>query len=267
MQPLTPRLRLILDVFAGLALIAGALLFLGATRTDAWWSWTIVPPLTAATLGAFYWAAFVLILTAARSETWAKARPAVYPVAVIAVLLLVVTLYHLDRFDLDSLFGVFWLVAYALVPPLLVWALIGQLRAPGEDARPTQRLPRSLRRLLIFEGVAMLATGGVLLFSAGLADDLWPWALSPLTSRAIGSFIVGVGVAALLAVHEDDPVSFRGAALAYTVLGLLEILALLLHTSDLEGDHFDTAIYVVSWSLVTLTGAYGLRAARASSRS
>ena len=68
MQPLTPRLRLILDVFAGLALIAGALLFLGATRTDAWWSWTIVPPLTAATLGAFYWAAFVLILSAARSE-------------------------------------------------------------------------------------------------------------------------------------------------------------------------------------------------------
>ena len=108
MRPLTPRLRLTLEVFAGLALIAGALLFLGATRTDAWWSWTIVPPLTAATLGAFYWAAFVLILSAARSRTWARARPAVYPVAVIAVLLLVITLIHLDRFDLDSLFGVFW---------------------------------------------------------------------------------------------------------------------------------------------------------------
>jgi hypothetical protein len=267
MQPLTPRLRLILDVFAGLALIAGALLFFGATRTDAWWSWTIVPPLTAATLGAFYWAAFVLILSAARSRTWAEARPAAYPVAVIAVLLLVVTLYHLDRFDLDSLFGVFWLVIYAIVPPLLIWAIADQLRGPGEDARPTQRLPRPLRALLIFEGVLLLATGGVLLFSAGLADDLWPWALSPLTSRAIGSFMTGVGVAALIAVHDDDPVSFRGAALAYTVLGLLELFALVLHTPDLEGDHFDTAIYVVSWSLVILTGGYGLRAARASSRS
>jgi hypothetical protein len=121
--------------------------------------------------------------------------------------------------------------------------------------------------LLIFEGVAMLATGGVLLFSAGLADDLWPWALSPLTSRAIGSFFLGVGVAALIAVHDDDPVNFRGAALAYTVLGLLELLAVLLHLSDLEGDHFDTAIYVASWSLVILTGVYGLRAAKASSRS
>ena len=57
MRPVTPRLRLILELFAGLALIAGALLFLGATRTDAWWSWTSRPPdpLTAASLGAFYW--------------------------------------------------------------------------------------------------------------------------------------------------------------------------------------------------------------------
>jgi hypothetical protein len=188
-------------------------------------------------------------------------------VAVIAVLLLVVTLYHLDRFDLDSLFGVFWLVAYALVPPLLAWALADQLRAPGEDRRPTQRLPRRLRGLLIFEGVAMLVAAGVLLFSAGLADDLWPWALSPLTSRAIGSFFAGVGLAALIAVREDDPFSFRGAALAYTVLGSLQLVALFLHTPDLEGDHVDTTIYVASWSLVILTGAYGLSAARASSRS
>src|SRR3954469_12329018 len=127
MRPVTTRLRVILQVFAGLALIAGGLLFLGATRTDSWWAWTIQPPLTAATLGAFYWAAFVLILNAARSRTWAEARPAVYPVAVIALLLLVITLIHLDRFDLDSLFGVFWVCAYVLVPLLLAWALAEQL--------------------------------------------------------------------------------------------------------------------------------------------
>jgi hypothetical protein len=267
MRLTTPRLRLIFQIFAALALIAGALLFIGATRTDAWWSWTIQPPLTAATLGAFYWAAFVLLLNAARSETWAEARPAAYPVGVIAVLLLVTTLYHLDRFDLDSVFGVFWLVAYIVVPPLLAWAVADQLRRPGDDARVGPELPGALRRALVIEGLAMLGAGGVLLFSAGLADDLWPWALSPLTSRAIGSFVVGIGVAALIAARDDDPVSFRGAALAYTVLGLLELLALLLHLPDLEGDHFDTAIYVVSWSAVTLTGAYGLSAAMASSRS
>ena len=268
MRPVTPRLRLTLEVFAGLALIAGALLFLGATRTDAWWSWTIEPPLTAATLGAFYWAAFVLILMAARSKTWVRARPAVYPVAVIAALLLVITLIHLDRFDLDSLFGVFWVVAYALVPVQLAWALVEQRGITGEDRSTTQqRLPKPLRRALIFEGAVMLAAGALLLVAPAATDDIWPWALSPLTSRAIGSFLVGIGLAALMAVREDDPLAFRGAAIAYTVLGLLELLALNLHIPDLGERPLATTLYAAFWVAVILTGGYGLRASRALSRS
>jgi membrane protein CcdC involved in cytochrome C biogenesis len=274
MRPVTTRLRLILDVFAGLALIAGALLFFGATHTDAWWSWTIAPPLTAATLGAFYWAAFVLILSAARSRSWAAARPAVYPVAVIALLLLVITLIHLDRFDLDSLFGVFWVVAYVLVPLLLAWALADQLGSRDEETRGAQRLPGDVRRLptvlrraLIVEGAVLLAAGVLLLIAPGAADDVWPWALSPLTSRALGSFLFGIGVAALIAVRDDDPVSFRGAAAAYTALGLLELLALNLHIPDLGGRPLATTLYAAFWVAVVLTGAYGLRAARAAARS
>ncbi|HEY1238636.1 MAG TPA: hypothetical protein VGE91_09870 [Solirubrobacterales bacterium] len=267
MRPVTPHLRLILEVFAGLALIAGALLFFGATNTEMWWSWTIAPPLTAATLGAFYWAAFILILIAARSRAWIRARPAVYPVGVIAVLLLVITLIHIDRFDLDSLFGVFWVVAYALVPVLLGWAVANQLSAPGEDQRGTDRLPSLLRRALIVEGAVLVVTGALLLIAPGVADDIWPWALSPLTSRAIGSFLFGIGLAALLAVREDDPLSFRGAALAYTALGLLELLALNLHIPDLGDRPAATTLYAAFWVAVILTGAYGLRAARASSRS
>jgi hypothetical protein len=268
MQPLTPRLRLILDVFAGLALIAGALLFFGATRTDAWWSWTIAPPLTAATLGAFYWAAFVLILSAARSKTWARARPAVYPVAVIALLLLVITLIHLDRFDTDSLFGVFWVGAYVLVPLLLAWALAEQLSGgDGEHAPVARRLPVALRRALVVEGVVMFFVGALLLIAPGTANDVWPWTLSPLTSRAIGSFLFGVGLASLIAARDDDPLSFRGAALAYTALGLLQILALNLHIPDLGDRPLATTLYAAFWVAVVVTGGYGLRAARASSRS
>jgi membrane protein CcdC involved in cytochrome C biogenesis len=267
MRQTTPRLRLILWVFAGLALIAGALLFVGATRTDTWWSWTIEPPLTAATLGAFYWAAFVLILAAARSQSWIRTRPAVYPIAVIALLLLVITLVHIDRFDLDSLFGVFWVVVYCVLPVLLAWVLADQLRAPGEDQRGAARLPVLLRRALIIEGVVMVAAGGLLLIAPGAADDVWPWALSPLTSRAIGSFVFGIGLVALIAARDDDPRSFRGAALAYTVLGLLELLALNLHIPDLGDRPVATGLYAAFWVSVAVTGGYGLRAASASSRS
>jgi uncharacterized membrane protein HdeD (DUF308 family) len=121
--------------------------------------------------------------------------------------------------------------------------------------------------VLILEGVVMLAAGVLLLIAPGVADDIWPWALSPLTSRAIGSFLFGVGLAALIAARDDDPLSFRGAALAYTALGLLELLALNLHIPDLGDRPLATTFYAAFWVAVVLTGGYGLRAARASSRS
>ena len=48
--------------------------------------------------------------------------PAIVPVTAIAVLLLAATLIHLDKFDLDSLFGWFWLVVYCSVPLVLARA-------------------------------------------------------------------------------------------------------------------------------------------------
>ena len=62
-----------------------------------------------------------------------RARPVVLPVCVIAVLLLVATLVHLDKFDLDTLFGWFWLIAYiARCRPLLaVRAVAPAARAPA----------------------------------------------------------------------------------------------------------------------------------------
>ena len=75
-RPLTPQLRALLAGFAGLALIAGFLLFPLAEETDRFFSWTIQPPLTAAFLGAAYWAAFVLIGWSARRSTWEEVVPA-----------------------------------------------------------------------------------------------------------------------------------------------------------------------------------------------
>jgi hypothetical protein len=100
-------LRWFFGVAAGLALVAGLQLFVGATETDRLFSWTIEPPLTAAFMGAAYWAALVLLAWAAAQREWANARTAIPPVLAIAVLLLVATLIHLDKFDLGSLFGWF----------------------------------------------------------------------------------------------------------------------------------------------------------------
>jgi hypothetical protein len=254
---LSRELRALLWSFAALALGAGVLLYLLSGNTDDTFSWTIKPPLTAAFLGGAYWAAFVLFAWSARQSLWVRARPFVLPVTVIAILLLAATLIHLDKFHKDSLFGWFWIVAYVAVPPLLALALWRQRQAPAAPAPARKPLARALRAGLIGEGLVLAGVGISLFAAPDTGDSLWPWTLTPLTARAIGAFLVGFGAAALQAAWENDVGRLTGSAYAYTVLGLLELVAVVRYPDELDGSGARGIAYIAFAALVVLTGGAG----------
>ena len=262
---LTRELRLLLLFFAVLAFFAGVLLFVLSEHTEDWFSWTIKPPLTAAFLGASYWAACVLFGWSARQRLWTRARPALLPAFVIATLLLIATIVHFDRFHKD-LFGYFWLSAYIAVPPLMLLALLGQVRAARDAGRadePARRpLPPALRAALLLQALTMAAVGIALFASPGSADSLWPWTLSPLTARAVGAFLVGFAAAAAQAFAENDVARLVGSAFAYTALGALQLIAVLRYTSELDGSGARGVIYVAFVATVLAVGVAGLACAR-----
>ena len=265
-RPLTAELRALLTAFAGLALIAGFLLFPLAEETDRFFSWTIQPPLTAAFLGAAYWAAFVLIGWSATRTTWEEAVPALVPVTVIAVGLLAATLIHLDKFHMDSLFGWFWLVVYCTVPLALAFLIRRQLAVPpgGEPLGDTP-VPGVLRLTLAVQALVMLGIGVVLWVSPESADTIWPWPLTPLTARAVATFLIGFAAAAAFAARDNRVERLRGAAYAYATLGALELLAALVFGEDF--DDGEVAIYVTFAASVLLVGLAGSAAGRSTQRS
>jgi hypothetical protein len=259
---LTRELRLLLWLFAALALSAGVLLYLLSGNTDDTFSWTIKPSITAAFLGGAYWAAFVLFAWSARQSLWVRARPFVAPVALIAVLLLTATLLHDDKFHKDSFFGWFWIVAYIVVPPALALALWRQSRAPGAPEPPRTPLPAPLRAVLVFEALVLAGVGIALFVSPDSADSLWPWLLTPLTARATGAFLTGFGAAALQAAWENEIGRLGGSAYAYATLGLLELVAVLRYTDALDGSGARGVAYVAFTLLVLATGLAGVALAR-----
>jgi hypothetical protein len=264
-RPLTSELRALLAGFAGLALIAGFLLFPLAEETDRFFSWDIAPPLTAAFLGAAYWAAFVLIGWSARRDTWEEVLPALLPVTVIAAGLLAATLIHLDKFDLDSLFGWFWLVVYCTVPLALAFLVRRQLAVPpGQAAVTATPVPGVLLVTLAVQALVMAAIGVVLWVSPASADTIWPWPLTPLTARAVGTFLIGFAAAAGFAAFDNRVERLRGAAYAYATLGALELLAALVFSEDF--DDGESAIYVTFTVSVLLVGLAGSAVVRGSQR-
>ena len=107
-----------------------------------------------------------------------------------------------------------------------------------------------------------------MLLAPDAATDIWPWALTPLVCRALGAFVLGVGLVALMVARDGEVVQVAGLARAYAALGVLQLLAVALHEPDLGGDDLATGIYLGFCGLIAASGLYGLSiAARASARS
>jgi hypothetical protein len=237
---LTPATRALLLVYAALGLAAGVPLYLGSEQTDEYFAWTIQPPLTAAFLGAAYWASCVVNLLASRESEWARVRVALAAGFVFTTLMLVATLLHLDRFHLDSGGGVargvawVWLIVYVTVPPLTLAFLVRQALVTGADEPRRTALPPWIRFALGCQAAVMIAIGAALVVAPQFSDGIWPWMLTPLTGRATGAWLVGVGVLAAYPAWENEVVRVRSALIAYAVLGVLEAVALARYSGTLD---------------------------------
>jgi len=234
LKTLTPGMRRLLTAAAVLVFLAGVQLFVFPGRTARYFAWTINPPLTAAFLGASYWSSVGFELAAARERTWAQARIAAPAVFVFTVLTLVVTLVHIDRFHFGPRFEPatravtwIWLAIYSIVPVMMILLLAAQRREPGIDPPREASPPAWLVGLVALQAVVLLGVGAALLVSPLRAAVIWPWALTPLTGRAIGAWLCSLGVAAAHALREGDLARVRPAAVAYITFAVLQAIALM----------------------------------------
>lgn len=228
----TPAMQRLLAAAALLVFIIGVPLYVATTATETFFAWTVTTPLTAAFLGASYWAAGVLEWLASRQTRWCNSRIAVPAVLLFTVLTLLVTLIHVDRFHLNAGAPITlavtwaWLVVYAAVPVIMALVLVLQRRRPGEDPPRTAPLPRAVQWMLLAQGTILGAAGSALLLAPGFIAPLWPWRLMPLCAHAIGAWLVCFGVTAAHAAWENDYQRIRPAAVSYVVLVALQIVAL-----------------------------------------
>ena len=144
-----------------------------------------------------------------------------------------------------------------IVVPLLLFLTWSQVRRSGQVGDRDRPLPGWLRAVLCLQALVMLALGAALFAAPIGASSLWPWALTPLTGRAIGAFLVGFGAAAAFAVAENELGRLHGAALAYATLGALELAAAALYGGDFTASAAGVALYLAVCVSVLAVGLYG----------
>ncbi len=261
LTPVTPPTRRLLLAGTVLVLAAGLDLFLLTEHTDDYFAWTIASPLTAAFLGAGYLAAAVLDGMSARERLWAVARVPLPAVLVFTTTTFVITLVHLDTFHMDSFFGWAWVVTYALLPPSVAAVFIYQRRIGGGDPPRLAPLAGWLRLVLAAVGGVVTALGAAMVLVPSTAAGWWPWALTDLTSRAVGAWLVIVGLTAGQAAWENDWSRLRPLSITYVVLGVLQLLAVARYPDELEPSPAAWT-YVAFLIALVAFGAAGWRASR-----
>jgi len=251
LRALSRGMRTLLMIAGGLVFLAGLQLFVFPERTDEFFAWTIDVPLTAAFLGAGYWASVAFEWLAARERLWANARIAVPSVFVFTSLTLVATLIHLDLFHLDSSLDLttravtwVWIAIYTSVPVFMVVLFVKQMRMPGGDPPRSMLLPRTIALVLLIHAILLPAIGAYLFVAPDGAASLWPWALTPLTGRAVGAWVLSLGIAAAQALWENELRRVRVAAAGYTAIGVLQGVALARFPDTVAWSEPQTTVYL-----------------------
>jgi len=261
----TKAQQAILYIASALVLIMGLILYFLSDNTATYFAWTIGVPLTAAFLGAGYLASFILEFMAAREQIWARSRVAVPTVLLFTSLTFIITLVHLDKFHLGTsnpltlILTWAWIIVYATVPFIMGFILIMQLRAQGVNPPIIAALPSWFRLILGLQAAIMLVLGLALLLLPETAMPLWAWELTPLTARAIGAWLVGMGVAGAQSVSENDWLRLRPAMLAFMSYALLQLINLLRYpnASGLDWSALKTWLYLAFIFSILIIGAFG----------
>jgi hypothetical protein len=125
-----------------------------------------------------------------------------------------------------------------IVSPFAVLALwVANRRTDSGEPAPGEPLvPDGARLAARLFGIGAIGAAVVFFVFPDTAIDLWPWQLTPLTSRVLGSFTAEVGAGALLL--SGDP---RWGSWRLLVETFFVAVALLLVGAVRAWDDFDTA--------------------------
>lgn len=177
------------------------------TRTDDLWAWTIAAPLTPIFMGAGYGAGAYFFVRVLRTQRWHEVSAGVLSAAFFALLMLITTLLHYDKFNqgkahdglpdpplLATLAFYGWTIVYILSPFAVAWLWWRNQRHDPRTPEPGEVIvPAQLRLVVRVVGISALCAAAAVLVQPSIAIDAWGWTLTPLTARVLACFTAQVG--------------------------------------------------------------------------
>jgi hypothetical protein len=239
--------------------VAWVTLFLHPDQTDHRFAWTITPTMTAMLMGAGYGSAAYFYARLLIGRRWHHFGLGLVPTSVFTWLMLTATVLHWDRFHHGTFPFLLWWWIYLITPIAVpaVW-LANRRHDPRTPEAGDRPYARWLRNTMLAGGGSMCAIAAWMFLDPNGAIGVWPWALTPLTARAVAAF-VALPAVAWLAIAADGRWSAAKRMLETVAIGLVLLLVAVWRAWD-QFDHGSvfTYAYVVGMvaTLIAIMALY-----------
>lgn len=239
-----------------------------ADDTGRLFAWRIAPDFTSMMLASAYLGGAYFFVRAVAAEHWHRIGGGFLPVVLFSGLLGVATVLHWDRFVHGNVAFWLWAGLYFTAPLLVLLAWWSNRSQSPPVTVDDLLLATPEVAVIAAAGVLSCVTAVVLFALPGWAATVWPWPLTPLTSRVVGS-IFALGFAAVQVLADRRWSSARLLVqVALIMLGLMAVAAVRTF-GDFTGDRpltWLTAVGLIG-SLIGLGALYWRREiSRAGSR-
>ncbi len=233
-------------------LIAFYILYFRTSETGTLFSWNIAAPMSAIMLSAAYLGGTYYFIRVLFERRWHRVALGFVPVAAFSLVLGISTLLHLNVFNRNLPFYT-WAFLYATTQFIFFGVWLHNRRAdPGTPEVRDFVYPMWVRVLLGVAGLANMVLCLALLINPNLIIAGWPWALTPLTGRAIASLFAFQSLF-LFNMARDPRWSSVKLVVEVLWLGILAMATGIVRTwSSFDPSRSSTWIFVIVVALVVI---------------
>jgi hypothetical protein len=252
-----PSIRIIASLVTPILVLAFQILYFAPQTSGERFAWEIEPSMMAAFMGAGYLAGAYFFLNIVFRRQWHHVRVVFIAITFFTTAMLLATILHWERFNIQHFPFQAWLVLYVLFPPLVPFLWFRNERTdPVTVESGDVPVPDSIRRVIYGVGIllSLLTVAGFIV--PGLLMPIWPWELTPLTARVTSGWIALIGFGSLFLAAEKRWSAWQ---LAMQVIAIWEALILiggLLYAQDLKTGWFNGLFIFILLQWVALIGFY-----------
>jgi len=180
-----PITRIVSAIIVPFLVLAFLILYFFPDESGQRFAWAIHPRIQAMYVGAGYLGGGYLFLRAIFGRSWHRVAPGFFPVTAFTISMLLLTILHWDRFDLQHFPFQLWLVLYIVTPILVPGSgLITDRSIPATSNQGYSR-SNTIRWLMRALGAVLMVFAVLGFIFPSWLIKLWPWTLDPLSARAV----------------------------------------------------------------------------------